>query len=1150
MRLIWSALLMLLFASVPAFSQEQAHYSGTTLSNPYRHDGGLSPVIGVHNIQTMRADRSQSGSHEEWTYNHQPMISSWQGRLWLHYLSDPQSEHVPPSRTLMQTSDDNGESWSDPQVLFPIYPNDGRTPDSVASAAVMHQRVGWYISSEKSGQKLLALGHYGICPTPKDDPNDGNGIGRVVREVHEDGSLGEIYFLYYNHDYGEKNTAWPLYTRSKDKKFRQACEEILADPLMWMQMVEECDRNDARLPLTNTYKAFCYYPLEDGSLVGFWKHALTSRSLDGGRTWSQPVQRAKGFVNSNAKIWGQRLPDGSYTAVYNPAEFRWPLALSTSVDGLNYTTLNLINGEVPPMRYGGNYKSYGPQYTRGVQPSTEERNGQFTTTDRDTSFVVAYSMNKEDIWVSTIPVPIRTQATHYAEPWNIYSPKRANVTIIANDSLLLEDGDPYDYAKAERVLPETRKLSNRVDIVPAQNTHGRLEIEITDKHGQPCTRIAFTADKQVLVKVGARWNTILSNYEPGHCYHLTMDVSLDTRSIELFITDKTAGGKPKHVGPKMLYAPIEKIARLVFRTGEMRLFPTPETPADNYEDLPAAGCEKASWEISNILCDNHLLIDGFYSDYIPNKHWEDSTMCHLLNTSKLNRYVDFFNMMEDENIVQAIPNSEAAAWMAKNVPLFECPDKQVEEIYYYRWWTLRKHLKQTPAGWAMTEFLVQRSYADQYNLIASALGHHIMESRWLRNRDYLDGVIKTWLRGNFNPETGGDNINGGPMKRIDTFSSWLPYAIGQYDKLKYWLAYDNDGHRIGATDMEGSSMEIYHKDLEALMARYDSANLYLGETEYPGLYWQKDVKDAMEESISGGRKVKNRRPSINAYMLGNRQALAEYDAIAYGNASERKASVGESAATTLAPLWDEELQFYTSLCENDSLAQVRELIGYLPWYFNLPEDDSAKYKAAWMQLLDKKGFDAPSGMTTAEQRHPLFRKKMRPGKPTCEWDGAVWPFATSQTLTALINLENNYPQLSAALPDTLFWHHFRKYTQSQYFHGRPYIGEYLDETTGYWLMGDRERSRYYNHSSYCDLVITGLCGLVPEDYDEGKYRICDGASFSLNPLAPQEWDWWCVDGILYKGCILTILYDRYGNHYHQGKGLRVLVNGRPKAPKN
>ena len=40
-----------------------------------------------------------------------------------------------------------------------------------------------------------------------------------------------------------------------------------------------------------------------------------------------------------------------------------------------------------------------------------------------------------------------------------------------------------------------------------------------------------------------------------------------------------------------------------------------------------------------------------------------------------------------------------------------------------------------------------------------------------------------------------------------------------------------------------------------------------------GLFWQYDVRDAMEETISGGRKEKNPRPSINGYMYGNAMAL-------------------------------------------------------------------------------------------------------------------------------------------------------------------------------------------------------------------------------------------------------------------------------------
>ncbi len=109
--------------------------------------------------------------------------------------------------------------------------------------------------------------------------------------------------------------------------------------------------------------------------------------------------------------------------------------------------------------------------------------------------------------------------------------------------------------------------------------------------------------------------------------------------------------------------------------------------------------------------------------------------------------MDYFNGMEDENIVQAIPNDSAWQWMQKNIPLFECPQQNVEEIFYYRWWTLRKHIKRTLLGYAFTEFLVNRSYADKYNLISCALGHHLYEGRWLHDQQYLDQYVQVWYKG-------------------------------------------------------------------------------------------------------------------------------------------------------------------------------------------------------------------------------------------------------------------------------------------------------------------------------------------------------------------------------------------------------------------
>lgn len=1059
------------------YNRDAVHYTGSVIATPARHDGGLSPVVGVHNIQTMRGSAG-------WLYNHQPMMAYWNNKFYMHYLTDPRSEHEAPGRTMLQTSDD-GYTWTEPVVLFPEYNvPDGFTkpawPGVVAKdlKAIMHQRIGFYVSKSN---KLIAMGNYCVAITPKDDPNDGNAIGRVVREIKADGSFGPIYFIYYNHGFNEKNTDYPYYKRSKDKAFVKACDELLADPMIRMQWVEEADRDDEILPLKTPYKAFSGYTLPDGRKVGLWKHALTSISSDGGNTWRLPVKRAHGFVNSNAKIWGQRLSDGTYATVYNPAEYRWPLAISLSNDGLEYTTLNLINGEVTPERHWGLYKSFGPQYTRGIL----EGNGK----PKDGNLWITYSNNKEDMWVACVQVPVKLEATEQASggfgkykkladmtDWNIYSPLWAPVKL-DGEWLTLSDKDPYDYARVEKVIPATKELTVEFDVKAMQNDHGQLNIEFLDAKGNMCSRIVLDSTATMKVKGGARYGGMMKHYDAGQAYHIKAVLSVDGHVGTYFVNGKKATAR-------MFDTPVEAITRIVFRTGNLFDKPDIETPADQTVDMPRADEQDpmATFAIANLTT----------------KSSDADANAAVLKYDNYKHYADRFNTMEDENIETYIPNSKSSEWMSKNVPLFDCPDKDMEEIYYFRWWSLRKHIKRTPVGLGMTEFLVQRSYADKYNLIACAVGHHIMETRWLRDTTYLHQILNTWYHGN----------NGKAMTKMNKFSSWNPAAV--------YEAYKVLGDTAFVLGLKPSLEEEY--------ARWKSTNRLAN-----GLYWQGDVQDGMEESISGGRRKQYARPTINSYMYGNARALAELNRMA-GDAS--KAKEYDLEADTLksliqSKLWNEKHSFFETV-RGDTAAAVREAIGYIPWYFNLP--DAKKYDEAWKQLEDEKGFSAPYGLTTAERRHPEFRSH---GVGKCEWDGAIWPFATSQTLTAFANYVNEYPE--PVLGDSTFFKQMKLYVESQHHRGRPYIGEYLDEKNGAWLMGDRERSRYYNHSTFADLVITGLVGLRPQ---------ADG-SIVVNPLVPENtWTYFCLDNVNYRGNVLTIIYDKDGQRYHQGKGFRLLVNGK------
>ena len=475
----------------------------------------------------------------------------------------------------------------------------------------------------------------------------------------------------------------------------------------------------------------------------------------------------------------------------------------------------------------------------------------------------------------------------------------------------------------------------------------------------------------------------------------------------------------------------------------------------------------------------------------------------ILKPAAFAQHVSRFNAMEDENVTNYISNAQSWDWLQKEIPLFECPDREVEEMYYFRWWSFRKHLVKTPTGFVITEFLTPVKHAGIYNTVSCAAGFHIAEGRWLRDQSYLDDYISFWLRGH----------NGNPQPHFHKFSSWFAAAV--------WDRYLVNHDRKFVVSL-----------LNDFVADYQT---WERERQLPGgLFWQFDVRDGMEESISGSRTNKNIRPTINSHMFANARAIADTARLVNKQklAAEFDAESAEIKRLTQEKLWDSVGNFFKVRLESGQLSTAREELGFIPWMFGLPDSGKGN-EAAWAQLADPLGFSAPFGITTAERRHPQFRSH---GVGTCEWDGAVWPFATSQTLYALANVLRDYKQDFVTSRD--YFDSFLTYVHSQHADGKPYIGEYLDEVTGDWINGKGGRSRYYNHSTFADVLITGVIGLRPRADDVVE----------VHPLLPDGiWDWFCLDGVKYHGHMLTILWDKDGTRYRRGQGLIVLANGKQIA---
>ena len=187
-------------------------------------------------------------------------------------------------------------------------------------------------------------------------------------------------------------------------------------------------------------------------------------------------------------------------------------------------------------------------------------------------------------------------------------------------------------------------------------------------------------------------------------------------------------------------------------------------------------------------------------------------------------------------------------------------------------------------------------------------------------------------------------------------------------------------------------------------------------------------------------------------------------------------------------------------------------------------------------MFDDKGFRAPYGPTTAEQRNPGFAVAYEGHE--CQWNGPSWPFATSQTLKAMATCIRQYGE--GVLTKERYLEVLTTFAKSHFLEGQCFIDENLNPFTGDWIArtllkqrGDviPDRGKDYNHSSFTDLIISDLIGVQVDE----KGRV------SVKSLIPEGlWDWYCLRDVSINDSLYTVVYDRDGSRYGLGKGLHVF----------
>lgn len=609
--------------SITESENEPIKYIGDRIPDAHFFDGKLPHAVGVHHYQVYRSNRSKplDGDKMGWTYNHQPFLAYYEGKFYVQYLSNRFQEHDPPGKTQIVTSKD-GRHWDKPIVVFPEYTlpeiNYNGLHVDAGMKSVMHQRMGFYVSPNG---KLLTSAFYGYSPTPRNSPNAGNGLGRVIREIKSDGSLGPIYFIRYNRHAGwnENNTNFPFYKTSKDKEFLEACESLLADKLVTLQWWEEDRAKDGFYSLNpgdvpgsaafsatistskGSGKAFNYYHRPDGAVVGLWKNKYSAISPDNGKTWTK-ISKNESLLTDGAKTWAQATDDNKFVVIHNQSATsrnRYPMTSITSYDGNIFEDLLSLRSDNPLVRYQALHKNPGSQYYRGIVEGNGNPPGDDTW--------VTYSVNKEDIWISKISTPITgiekneinqnfedVNTTMDLNKWNIYEPKWAPIRIVkdpdnlSNSCLELKDEEPVDFARIERVLIERKIFSISFKVNPMQIPIGyAVNIEVQDKQGVRPMRIRF--DKN-WISFDQRYADVPPpipvKLKKWHLIEMTFDCDMQRYSLKI---------DGNIVDENISFAfEIESLQRLVIRTGPYRGEVTPQVFNIYDTDTPGLGFEDIS----------------------------------------------------------------------------------------------------------------------------------------------------------------------------------------------------------------------------------------------------------------------------------------------------------------------------------------------------------------------------------------------------------------------------------------------------------------------------------------------------------------------------------------------------------------------------
>lgn len=494
----------------------------------------------------------------------------------------------------------------------------------------------------------------------------------------------------------------------------------------------------------------------------------------------------------------------------------------------------------------------------------------------------------------------------------------------------------------------------------------------------------------------------------------------------------------------------------------------------------------------------------------------------------------------DRVLADADPAATEAAylrrWLLDLAPGFDAPDEMFTRAFLYRLLVAKKAILDPRHGYLQHPAAVEGRWAARWYpvVITYGAGHQLNELRWLRDPELAWGHLSNFVD---NQRDDGAFVGASIDLRLREYTDFI--AASAYD---LFLA-SGDRSRFATV---GRALA---RNVDYMLTRDCDGDFM----PVPANHWETGMEWQPSFFAPSGydttREAVVERVDYACYLYGGAVAAARALELA-GEDGDRYREVAERTRASIeGVMWDAVAGTYLSQLPGPSrritalsheIIDEREIVGFYPPGFGVTPDE----KLLYLRLLsDPVHWRAPWPVPSVDMRSPAFHPgvawPLGPGGSSAMWNGATWPHAQSFVLRSLARAER-----AGAVAAGASFALLRSYTEAHFAgvdHARrldwPVVGEMYNAFRGQWLTNERD----YFHSTYVDLVITLLGGILPAEDDRLR----------ISPLpAAGLWDRYAITRIPYHGHEIAIAWDAPGgaDAYGDGvEGLAVWVDGTLRA---